>query len=97
MILGTAEGKSVPDELAGKAARVLSSGKYQLSVNHPFKGGFITRHFGKPEIRQYALQLEMSKDLYMDDEEKSYDAVRANHVQSLLKRTLSGLIETLQY
>lgn len=95
LILGDADGHSADAALIETALAGLGSGGYGLSHNHPFKGGAITRHFGKPENRQYALQLEMSKVNYMDDTETRYDRGRAGRMREVLKRTLSSLAEQL--
>ncbi|MBL7877495.1 MAG: N-formylglutamate amidohydrolase, partial [Cyclobacteriaceae bacterium] len=63
--------------------------------NHPFKGGYITRHYGKPSEDQHALQLEMTKVNYMDDTELTYDKGRADKMRGLLKRVFEKLIEQL--
>ncbi len=95
LILGTADSTSVPKDLEQQVANELGSGNYQLSLNTPFKGGNITRSFGKPEQKQFAIQLEMSKDIYMDDTETKLDNNRTEKLQSLLQTTLSNLSETL--
>lgn len=70
---------------------MLGSGGYSLKHNHPFKGGFITRHFGQPARQQHALQLEMAKQVYMDDQEQYYDHQRATKIRALLSETLQAL------
>ena len=39
-----------------------------VSVNHPYAGGFITRNYGKPSIGVETLQIEVNRHLYMDEE-----------------------------
>lgn len=95
LILGDADGRSASPQLIETAMRHLESGGYQLSHNHPFKGGTITRHFGQPEKNKHALQLEMCKVHYMNDGETHYDKIRADHMREVLKRTLSSLAEQL--
>jgi N-formylglutamate deformylase len=95
LILGDADERSCSPELVKTALTSLSSGGYSLSHNHPFKGGTITRNFGKPSENQHALQLEMTKVKYMDDAQKKYDKQRANKMREVLKRTLSTLAEQL--
>jgi N-formylglutamate deformylase len=96
LILGSADGTSASSAIIDKALELLGNSTYSLAHNHPFKGGYITRYFGKPQENQHALQLEMVKQLYMDDSELLYDDVRAGKVQQLLKQTLSALQELLQ-
>lgn len=91
LILGSADETSAAPTLIGQALAVLGSAGYSLNHNHPFKGGFITRHFGQPAQQQHALQLEMAKQVYMDDHEQHYDEQRATKIRTLLNQTLQAL------
>lgn len=95
LILGDADGTSASPGLIESAISVLESNKYSFSHNYPFKGGYITRHFGIPAENQHALQLEMTKVNYMDDHENKYDSPRANEMRNVLKATLSNLMGQL--
>lgn len=88
LILGTVDGTSAAPEIIANTVSQLQNSSYSFSMNNPFKGGFITRCFGKPEANQHALQLEMAKVNYMDDREERYDAKRAASMQSLLIKTI---------
>jgi N-formylglutamate deformylase len=95
LILGSADETSASAGLIAQALQQLGSGQYSLSHNTPFKGGYITRHFGRPSEQQHALQLEMAKDVYMDDAEQAYDPARAQKVRTILRQTLLGLGQSL--
>jgi N-formylglutamate deformylase len=95
MILGTNEGRSADQDLIDAALTTLRGGEFQINYNDPFKGGHITRYFGKPENDVHALQLEMNKVLYMDDAELSYHPDRANIVRSLLTKTFESLLNAI--
>ncbi len=95
LILGDADGTSASPGLIETTLSVLDHSRYQTRHNFPFKGGFITRHFGKPSIGQHALQLEMTKVNYMDDAEKSYNVDRASEVRTLLKSVFQKLMDQL--
>jgi N-formylglutamate deformylase len=95
LILGDADGTSASPGLIETAINGLEKGGYNVSHNYPFKGGYITRHFGKPSENQHALQLEMTKVNYMDDAEKRYDSARAGKMRTVLENTLSELTNTL--
>ena len=96
MILGDNDEKTAHSEIINAALSNLSSGKYGINHNHPFKGGHITRYFGKPENNVHALQLEMNKILYMDDSETIFHEERANNVREILRKTFLDLIHTLR-
>ncbi len=95
MILGDNDGASAHPELIKTALESLSGSNYQVNHNNPFKGGYITRFFGKPAYHQHALQLERVKMNYMDDSETKYDHQRASRMKEVLKKTLENLIHTL--
>ena len=95
LILGSADETSASAGLIELALQQLGSGPYSLSHNTPFKGGYITRHFGQPAAQQHALQLEMAKDVYMDDAEQAYDPVRAGQMRAVLHQTLRTLGQAL--
>jgi N-formylglutamate deformylase len=39
----------------------------RVAFNDPYRGGFITTHHGRPAERIHAIQIEMRRDLYMDE------------------------------
>ncbi len=96
LILGSADRSSAAPNLIDVALKCLGSDSYSLSHNSPFKGGQITRYFGKPSVNQHALQLEMCKVHYMDDTESKYNESRANKMRETLKKTFDALIRQLQ-
>ena len=95
LILGSADSSSASSTLIEKTLCSLKNSKYSVQHNHPFKGGFITRHYGKPDANVHALQLEMSKVNYMDDTERKYDKARAEKMRELLRSTLLTLAESV--
>jgi len=95
LILGDADEQSASKDLIQAAIASLSSGGYALNHNHPFKGGTITRSFGKPSANQHALQLEMCKVHYMDNQEINYHPARSARMRDLLSTTFETLIRKL--
>jgi N-formylglutamate deformylase len=95
LILGDADGTSAAPILIEEVLSILRSGAYSVSHNYPFKGGYITRHFGQPAIQQHALQLEMTKVNYMDDDEVNFHTDRANRMSALLTQVFEKLIARL--
>jgi N-formylglutamate deformylase len=95
LILGSADMKSASEILITEALKNLAEDGYSLNHNDPFKGGYITRNYGKPADGVHALQLEMTKVNYMNDDEKSYDEPRALRMRKLLQNTLSRLSEII--
>ena len=96
MILGDNDERTADPKLIKVTLDNLQSGKYGVNHNSPFKGGHITRYFGNPKHNIHALQLEMNKILYMDDEENAFSEPRANEVRSVLIKTFNSIIQELE-
>lgn len=96
MILGNNNEKTAHPQLINLALKNLKSGDFGVNHNTPFKGGHITRYFGKPDNNVHALQLEMNKILYMDDNEITYNEKRAAAVINVLRRTIADLVDSIQ-
>ena len=64
--LGTVDGTSADPVLTARLAAALSgASQYRMAVNGRFKGGYITRHYGRPEGNVHAVQLEIAQRTYM--------------------------------
>ena len=89
--LGTAHGVSclrgLQDALAGVLRERANGGAdgYSHVVNGRFKGGYITRHYGRPEAGIEAVQLELAQHTYMDEDGFEYLSERAAPVQAIIK------------
>lgn len=92
--LGTAGGASCGPDLQARLAHILESqGDYSFVVNGRFKGGHITRHYGRPELGVQAVQLELAQVNYMDEENFGYLPDRAAPVQALIRRLLTACLD----
>lgn len=95
LIIGNNDHQSCQKELTKIAFNNLNKSTYDVQINHPFKGGYITRFHGNPKKGINSIQLEMTKDLYMSENETIYDQNKANKIQKLLKLTFQELIDQL--
>jgi N-formylglutamate amidohydrolase len=96
LILGDNDGASASAEIISAAWNALQTDTYKAEHNHPFKGGQITRNFGKPDNNIHALQLEMAKTNYMDASETQYNEQNAAQIRMVLINVFTQLIKTLQ-
>jgi N-formylglutamate deformylase len=92
--LGTHEGRSCDAGLAAAAYGVLSDARGFTSVhNGRFKGGYITRHYGRPAEHVHALQLEKAQCCYMDEQNlEHWDSERAAPLVAVLRRLIDTLL-----
>jgi len=90
--LGTAGGASCSAGLQRKLVHLLEAQKdYSFAVNGRFKGGYITRHYGKPIEGVDAIQLELAQLNYMNEETFEYDEAKAPRVQGLIRALLEAI------
>jgi N-formylglutamate amidohydrolase len=66
-VLGDCHGTSCSARVTRTAERSLRDLGYHVTRNAPYSGGFVTRHYGRPEDGVHALQIEVNRSLYMDE------------------------------
>lgn len=89
--LGTANGASCSPATQARIESVLTGqGNYGFVANGRFKGGYITRHYGRPADGVEAIQLETSQRCYMDEDSFAWDADKAARLQPLLRKLLQA-------
>jgi N-formylglutamate deformylase len=92
--LGTFERKSCSPALEVLVSDLLrSQDHFSHVVNGRFKGGFITRHYGRPEQGVHALQLEIAQACYMNEAQpQTWEETRALPLKSLLRQVFEILL-----
>ena len=64
---------------------------YSVAFNVPYKGGFITAHHGQPAGGIHAIQIELSRDLYMDEQSFAIKDAGFARLQGTLAELLASL------
>jgi len=97
--IGTADGQSCAREIEHTALRIAQSAPgYRCVLNGRFKGGWTTRHYGRPKDGIHAIQMELAQSSYLASETApwAYDAALATHLRRWLKDILAALTATIQ-
>jgi N-formylglutamate deformylase len=92
--LGSAGGASCAPSLRDALAAVLDAQDgFTHVVDGRFKGGYITRHYGRPGERVHAVQLEMCWRCYMAERVPyAWDEEQAMQVQPLLRQLVDTML-----
>ncbi|MFZ2099085.1 MAG: N-formylglutamate deformylase [Oricola sp.] len=87
---GTSCAPPIEDAVASICARAEG---YTSVVNGRFKGGWTTRHYGKPEDGVHAIQMELAQSTHLKSEEPpfDYDAGKARNLRVHLTEILRTL------
>jgi N-formylglutamate deformylase len=93
--LGTADGQSCTPKVQAAAEAVLAAqNDYTFVSNGRFKGGYITRQYGRPDEGIHALQMEICHCTYMDEPAPfGYRPDLACKVQPVLKHMLEAVMK----
>lgn len=68
IVLGDRFGASCDQRVTRGLKALLVDGGYEVHVNRPYAGGFITEHYGRPGRGVHALQIEVNRALYLDEQ-----------------------------
>jgi formiminoglutamase len=74
MNIGTNAGASCDVDLAEPIAAIASASRFSAVINGRFKGGYITRQYGKPDEGVHAVQMELACRGYMRESVGPVDA-----------------------
>ncbi len=92
--IGDNDGATCDPAVRAKVEMVCArAGDYNHVVNGRFKGGWTTRHYGRPVEGFHAIQMELAQSTYLSTEAQpfAYDEVRATPLRSHLSEILRRL------
>jgi len=69
VVVGDRYGTSCAAAVSETVERTLRGFGLGVSRNKPYAGGFITEHYGNPGVGLHAIQLEINRALYMDEQQ----------------------------
>lgn len=92
IVLGDRYGTTCSPALADLVEMIFAGAGLRVARNRPYAGGFCTRTYGRPQHGIHALQIEISRHLYMNEVtlEKTSDFLA---VQRLVERLIVALID----
>jgi N-formylglutamate deformylase len=94
---GTRDDASCPRAIADQLLDLVTTdGKFGAVLSGRWKGGYITMHYGRPQERVYAVQLELSRRVYMDEAAGTgWDPNRAQSAATLISQLLSRYLKSV--
>ena len=94
--IGTDGGRTCSPAIERQVAALCSAAEgYTAMVNGRFRGGWTTRHYGRPEAGVHAIQMEVAQATYLASETApfAYDGGKAERLRPVLR----GILERLEY
>lgn len=93
--IGTDMGKTCAPEIEKATAEIAVAAEgYSSILNGRFKGGWTTRHYGRPETGVHAIQMELAQSTHLAAEEPPFalDATRS----ALLRKPLGAILNRIE-
>lgn len=93
--LGTNSGQSCAPSIEAAAVTAMAGQPLTQIANGRFKGGWITRHYGRPFERVHALQMEIALSAYLAEETApwAFDATKAASLQTALSAIIAAALD----
>jgi N-formylglutamate amidohydrolase len=90
-VLGDRFGVACDGRLLRLLRETLAGMGYDVQLNRPYAGGFITEHYGRPAQGLHAIQIEINRGLYLDERTLERTAGFAR-LAGDLRRTMETLV-----
>jgi N-formylglutamate deformylase len=92
--IGTNNGASADSELVGLVTQHCVGTGETVVVDGRFRGGWITRNYGRPDEGVHAIQMEMAQRIYMDEAQPNvFQPQRAAHATKQLRPVLASILD----
>jgi len=91
--VGTNDGASCDPGLAAAVTGIAEASWFSSVRDGRFRGGYITRHYGRPCANRHALQLEIAQRSYMNEDTREFDESRADSLRAVIREMLEACLQ----
>lgn len=90
IVISDCLGKSCSKNFRDIVIAAYATAGFKVGYNWPYVGGRVTEHYGKPDLGQHTIQVELNRNLYMDEKSKK---IKPEHivVQKKIGRALESI------
>lgn len=87
IVLGDRFGAAASSEVVDRIESAFESAGLRVARNAPFAGAYVTQHYGRPGRGQHAVQIEIDRALYMNEQ-----AIRPNNNFDAFKTLIDRVV-----
>ncbi len=95
IVISDFKGKSCKPWFLDLVVSAYEKAGFQIKVNWPYIGGRITQTYGKPELGQHTIQVEMNRELYMNEDTKALLPEKTTRVQQMFKVAVGEIYKNI--
>ena len=92
VVLGDRFGASANSDVVDLVEAAFASAGFKVARNTPFAGAYVTQTYGRPSRQQHAIQIEIDRSIYMDEETLTPNA-NFNDVKQALTAVIADVCE----
>lgn len=96
IVISDCLGKSSKKEFVDLVMTSYVRAGFKVGYNWPYIGGRVSEQYGRPQMNEHCVQVEISRQLYMNEENKKLKVEQAAVVQKKLKNALREIINGLE-
>ena len=90
IVLGDRFGAAASGDIVDHIEAAFESAGLRVARNAPFAGAYVTQHYGRPGRGQHAVQIEIDRALYMNEQ-----AIRPNNNFDEFKSLIDGIVASV--
>ncbi len=90
IVPGDVRGTSCASAVSRLVGDRFAAAGYTVRPNDPYMGGYITRHHGRPGRGIHAIQIEVNRDLYMDERTFTWQPNKAQPLRQVIHDIVSS-------
>lgn len=87
VVIGDRFGASADGAIVDRIEAAFSAAGLHVIRNAPFAGAYVTQHYGRPSRRQHAIQIEIDRSIYMNEQ-----MIRPNSNFEAFRRLIRSVI-----
>jgi N-formylglutamate amidohydrolase len=95
IVVSDCHGKSCDPKFRDLVIAAYVIAGFKVAYNWPYFGGRVSEFYGQPEKNHHAIQVEMNRELYMDEQTKKLKPEEARAIQAKVEIALSYICKHL--
>lgn len=95
IVVSDGHGQSAKTEYKDLVIEAYTKAGFQVGYNWPYVGGRVTQTYGHPEQGQHAIQVELNRSLYMDEDTKRIINNKAAEVSEKIRQAVAHVFKHL--
>ncbi len=90
IVIGDRFGASANGDIVDEVESIFAGAGFNVSRNAPFAGAYMTREYGRPSKNHHAIQIEIDRSIYLDEEK-----VRPNSNFGVVRTAMKDIVRQI--